>query len=352
MSKKNNPSLTTIITSYNTGTDICRAINSVMSQLPISSECIVVDDGSTDDTVSILKEYSDKYDNLHIFFCEHQGVSITRNYGISKAKCNLITFLDGDDFLLPGFFERSKTLLSQDFDLYIFSIENEENFQIELKTLNDYVYPCVSDFADDYIRKGDILFYSNCNKVYKRDIIIDNKLKFKKEWNYGEDRLFNYDYLKFCNSIATSSIYKFRYIHSNTDSLTSIYIPNFPSIVSVLHKRKIECILELPHTCTIEEKERFVQKDHFGEYSGGIIHLLHHQMQLSKKDRDCYCQQLLEMRATYSHKLFWECGIIHKVLWVFSKIQNIELLELCIMILGKLNSIRKGIKRMVSIIKK
>lgn len=86
-----------VIPSYNYGKYIAKAVDSVINQTGVNVDVIVVDDGSTDDTLQILQAYKDR---LRVFQQAHLGVPYARNLGIEKAECEFITFLDADDWLL------------------------------------------------------------------------------------------------------------------------------------------------------------------------------------------------------------------------------------------------------------
>jgi glycosyltransferase involved in cell wall biosynthesis len=92
-----------------------RAIESVVNQQGVTWELIVVDDGSTDLTGHIVKEYiaSRSQNNIHYFFIENSGVSNARNYGIQKAQGELIAFLDSDDEWLEGKLEMQHDYLQK-----------------------------------------------------------------------------------------------------------------------------------------------------------------------------------------------------------------------------------------------
>jgi len=92
-----------IIPTYNSLQYICKAIDSVLAQTYKNIEIIVVDDGSTDDTMLILKKYESK---IAIISQANRGPSIARNVGIVKAKGDYITFLDSDDLWLPEKLEK------------------------------------------------------------------------------------------------------------------------------------------------------------------------------------------------------------------------------------------------------
>ena len=85
-----------IIPTYNRAHLVCEAIDSCLAQTRIPDEIIVVDDGSTDDTPTVLAKYSTP---VILVRQENAGRSPARNKGIEKATSNLILFLDDDDTL-------------------------------------------------------------------------------------------------------------------------------------------------------------------------------------------------------------------------------------------------------------
>jgi glycosyltransferase involved in cell wall biosynthesis len=89
-----------IIPTYNRSRYLREAVESVLSQAGVHEvEIIVVDDGSTDDTPAVMKDYGDR---LHYVAKAHGGVSSARNEGIRHAKGEWLAFLDSDDLWLPG----------------------------------------------------------------------------------------------------------------------------------------------------------------------------------------------------------------------------------------------------------
>ena len=89
-----------IIPAYNARAYICEAVDSAIAQTYPQKEVIVVDDGSTDDTVQSLKSYIDAQKIIY-FYQENKGLSAARNAGIRAAKGEFIAFLDADDIFLP-----------------------------------------------------------------------------------------------------------------------------------------------------------------------------------------------------------------------------------------------------------
>lgn len=89
-----NPLVSVIIPTYNSASYLAEAIDSVFTQSYHTVEIIVVDDGSTDDTDAIAKQY---LHNIQYVFQENKGTSAARNHGVTLAKGDLLAFLDADD---------------------------------------------------------------------------------------------------------------------------------------------------------------------------------------------------------------------------------------------------------------
>lgn len=99
-----------IIPTYNYAHYIQRAIDSALAQTYANIEILVVDDGSTDNTLAILAQYGDR---IRVFHQPNQGASVARNLGISKAEGEYIAFLDADDAYLPENIAKKTAYLSE-----------------------------------------------------------------------------------------------------------------------------------------------------------------------------------------------------------------------------------------------
>jgi len=108
--------ISVIIPTYNRGEVLERAIKSVLAQTYKNYELIVVDDGSTDNTHSILRKYKDK---IRFYSKLHGGVSSSRNFGLEKAEGTWVAFLDSDDYWLPEKLERQMEFLQKNPDILV-----------------------------------------------------------------------------------------------------------------------------------------------------------------------------------------------------------------------------------------
>ena len=104
-----------VITSFNQGSMILEAVESLCAQTLLPQKIIIVDDGSTDEySIQVLKDVEQKSDlpiPIMIYHQENGGVSAARNAGIKKAQSPMVLILDGDDKLEPGYIEEVSRLL-------------------------------------------------------------------------------------------------------------------------------------------------------------------------------------------------------------------------------------------------
>lgn len=88
-----------IIPCYNHGRYLAEALDSVISQTYTNWECIIIDDGSTDDSASVAKKYETIDERIHYIYQQNAGPSAARNNGVRNSHAKYILFLDGDNKL-------------------------------------------------------------------------------------------------------------------------------------------------------------------------------------------------------------------------------------------------------------
>ena len=123
--------ISVIIPTYNNGKFLDKCIESILSQTYCEFELLIINDGSTDNTIDILKYYGQKDKRIKLFNIENNGVSFARNLGISKAKGEYICFIDSDDWVEKDYLsqfvskiQNSKTLIIQE----IFQNRNSKKY--------------------------------------------------------------------------------------------------------------------------------------------------------------------------------------------------------------------------------
>ena len=109
------PKVSVIIPSYNLGNYLPQTLRSVMDQTFTDWECLVVENGSTDGSLSILNEFCASDERIiPVVYTENQGVAAARNRGLELAEGEFILFLDADDLITPGYMEAAVKALAAD----------------------------------------------------------------------------------------------------------------------------------------------------------------------------------------------------------------------------------------------
>lgn len=179
-----------IIPVYNTGKHIEKCLNSIKNQTrKIDLEVIIINDGSTDDSENIVKQYIEKHKeflNIKYYSKENEGVAKTRNFGIEKATSDYIMFLDSDDYIEPETFETLEKYIEQDIDLIKFKLQRvDENDNVIEKVDGPVFDKITGQEAFDELYGEDVLLDSPCVYVIKKKLFTENNFKF--QGRYHED---------------------------------------------------------------------------------------------------------------------------------------------------------------------
>ena len=185
------PKVSLVIPVYNVEKFLRRCLDSVLGQTFKDFEVICVNDGSPDNSLVILEEYSSKSKMIKVITQKNKGLSGARNTGIENANGEYICFLDSDDVLHPQYLEvllenaDKKTISKCSFT--DFSYDRDLNFN---KIEN--IQGCFQNAIAFYSSVEDINL-SVCGKMYHKDIIA--KYRFNEKCFFSEDVLFHTDVL-------------------------------------------------------------------------------------------------------------------------------------------------------------
>lgn len=184
--KKENYILFSIIVPvYNVENYLKKCLESLIKQTYYNLEIICINDGSTDNSLQILREYKKKDKRIKVINQKHYGVSHTRNNGIRISKGDFITFVDSDDFIDLNVFEKCvKKIINNNADIVVYQlIAENQKYQ---RYIDNKIY-----ISDPYSAIRDYNLYpSTCNKIFRRKIIIENNIFFKEDVKYAEDAIF------------------------------------------------------------------------------------------------------------------------------------------------------------------
>lgn len=206
-----------IVPVYNVENYIKNCLESLIKQTYYNIEIICINDGSTDNSLQILREYKKKDKRIKVINQKHYGVSHTRNNGIRISKGDFITFVDSDDFIDLNVFEKCvKKIINNNADIVVYQliVENQK-YQ---RYLGNKLY-----ISDPYSAIRDFNLYpSTCNKIFRRKLIIDNNIFFKEDVIYAEDAIFKeFSFLK-ASVIALEPSVIYHYVYRNNSAEHSL----------------------------------------------------------------------------------------------------------------------------------
>lgn len=208
--------LSIIMPVYNTEKYLAEAIESVINQSG-ELELILVDDGSTDLSLSICNSYASRDSRIKVIHTENMGVSNARNIGVAAACGDYIQFVDSDDKLVQGSLEKIFQMMSHNADVILFSYQTFGKIEEKIIYRDKYPGNCEKTI-EEMVKTGSIV--SCWNKIYKRDII--KNILFNVDLRYAEDYSFNLDAFLLVKSITVipDILYMYRI---NDTSLSSNY---------------------------------------------------------------------------------------------------------------------------------
>jgi glycosyltransferase involved in cell wall biosynthesis len=192
--------LSIIIPVYNTENYIADCIESITCIKNTNIEVIIVNDGSTDSSLNICKEYALVDQRIKVIDKKNEGVSIARNIGLSHANGKYILFLDSDDFIKSEFWKPAFSEMEKDYDLVLFNRGTlYENGRREIT-------PLMFNNLENLQRLAKIAMttyeLNPCwGKLYKRKVIEENNIRFIEGMRIGEDTCFTLDFLPYVKSV-------------------------------------------------------------------------------------------------------------------------------------------------------
>ncbi len=194
---ENEIKVSVIIPIYNAYEYLRPAMDSVTNQTLREIEIICVDDGSTDHSLEIIKEYQAADDRIRIVTENNAGVAIARNNGIRRARGEYVAFLDADDFIAPDCLEKMYVLAKEkDLDIaiaqYDIFIEKLAKFTPAIPPERAEIYregkvTSKSEYPDDIFQSTDGYVW---NKIFKRTFLIEKELVFLQDARMFEDVYF------------------------------------------------------------------------------------------------------------------------------------------------------------------
>jgi glycosyltransferase involved in cell wall biosynthesis len=211
------PIISIIVPFYNAEKYLDRCIRSILSQTYKDYEIVLVNDGSSDGSLRICQEYANENNNISLVSQDNSGVSAARNRGLSVAKGEYVMFVDSDDYMLPQMCEIMVDAVEEkNADLVVCG--TTETWGGVWAPNRDVDYSSLASFKSDFIEHlTSELLSPPWNKIYRRELIKD---VFETSSSFGEDLMFNLQYLAKIQAISVVDMIPYYYVIDNPTSIT------------------------------------------------------------------------------------------------------------------------------------
>lgn len=218
-----------ILPVYNVGNYLNDSLNLLLNQTLNDIEIICVNDGSTDNSLLILEDFSLKDSRIKIINQENMGAGIARNNGMNIAQGEYIYFIDADDIVTIDILEKLYyNAINNDSDFVLFKVakfnEKEINYNSPIYDL-EKIFPG-ADFNNFIFSALDIkqnvlnVAFAPWTKFYKREFLEKNKLEFPDIYSYN-DILFHVKSMLMSSKISFVPEFLYFYRLDNPDSITN-----------------------------------------------------------------------------------------------------------------------------------
>ncbi len=230
------PYFSVVISVYNKSHFVAKTLNSILNQDFIDFEVIIVDDGSTDNSLEILNSLTD--DRITIYSTKNQGVSAARNFGMHKAKANFFALSDGDDIWLTNHLSELKLLIESFPNCGIYATSYQKMFfnnyatQPKFTAINNPFFGIVKDYFKTSL--VDNILWTSAVAIPKE--IIDQNYIFDEALGCGEDTDLWINIAKNFDIAFSSKITAHKMMHAKDNHLS--LTKNIPELILMLNKHK------------------------------------------------------------------------------------------------------------------
>ncbi|MDY0277445.1 MAG: glycosyltransferase [Acholeplasma sp.] len=217
-----------IVPVFNAEKYLQQCINSILGQSYSNLELILINDGSTDNSLNICLKNADVDSRIVVINKKNTGVSNSRNVGLVHSKGEYISFVDADDFLHEHFAALMiQEILNSNTDCVYCNYYLLYNQRSILKTprikTGVYTFKDINKFFIDDGKLSGILFGSVCSAIYKKQLIDSNNVKFDENLKINEDGVFNIEFCLNASLISVSSNLALYYYRQTASSSSKAF---------------------------------------------------------------------------------------------------------------------------------
>ena len=187
-----------VVPVYNTAEYLPACLDSILAQSFTDFELILVDDGSTDDSLRICEAYAFRDARIRVFHQQNAGVSAARNLGVEQAQGDWLCYVDSDDVVLPVYLQDMLAVADSEDCLVMGNISDPR-----MKGLITSDVVLEGEAMVRYMLSHNILNLSGpVAKLYNRATLVNYGIRFPQDIHYGEDLLYFLQYLNHIGRVA------------------------------------------------------------------------------------------------------------------------------------------------------
>lgn len=224
---------------YNAGNELKRSIGSVLNQTYENWELIIINDGSTDNTLEVANSMAQMDDRVTIFSQDNSGPGTARNNGISKCTGDYVAFIDSDDYYDSEFLMSVNTVNEiSSKDIIFVDFVNEDK--------NGKVYDCSNIYSLRNKKKNELLSMQMTGLMPWGPVVKVSRLEIAKKFSFsnidvGEEAVFSFDLLSNCSSIGFVEKPLYHYVHNDSGQHTKGGLDPWWSAVDSMNEHLIAC---------------------------------------------------------------------------------------------------------------
>ena len=209
------PKVSIVIPVYNIGNVLVRCLDSVLGQTHKNLQIILIDDGSSDNSLAVCKQYAEKDSRIEVYHHKNHGVSYTRNVGILRASGDYIIFIDGDDTISNTYIaDLVNEAESNSADIVLCGIQRvRENQEVETMRLKNTLPDKKAFWEFCCTTRSPLIGYAP-NKLYRLSLIKENGLLFNTAMHAQEDLNFALQAYSCANCIHISDVCGYSYYYA------------------------------------------------------------------------------------------------------------------------------------------
>ncbi len=233
------PEISVVVPVYKVEKFIKKCVESILAQTFRDFELSLVDDGSPDASGTLCDEFSARDSRVRVFHKNNGGVSSARNFGIEKSSGKWICFVDSDDEIDENYLENlfsnsngAELVVSGFVRFYSTSLGIVKNFH----TYKNCLCSRFEALREHNLHKFGFPF----SKLFLKEIIAKNELKFHEKVKLGEDQIFLLDYLQFVKKVRFLDFHNYLYFERG-ESLTK---KSSPFEIEIIRFEKIREALD------------------------------------------------------------------------------------------------------------